>query len=51
MTPKKAEELAKEVEAKRLAKEKALAEKKRIADEKAEKKAILESQLAELEVE
>jgi len=43
-----ADKLAKEIEAKRLAKEKALAEKQRVADEKAKKKAELEAQLAEL---
>ncbi len=45
-----AEQLAKEVEVKRLEKEEALAEKKRLADEKAKKKAELEAQIADLEV-
>jgi len=43
-----AAEFAKELEAKRIAKEEALAERKRIADEKAKKKAELEAQLAAL---
>ena len=40
-----ADKLAKEIEAKRLAKEKALAEKQRVADEKAEEKAEFDAEL------